>query len=81
VPEASLRYFYEKKITDISELNSTMAKNEIGPLRSEAADDEAAMSIKREDLDAGRIDLSDVTTGKRLPPIRAKSCAMISWLR
>jgi addiction module HigA family antidote len=26
-----------------------------------------AMSIKREDLDAGRIDLADVTTGKRLP--------------
>jgi hypothetical protein len=25
------------------------------------------MSIKREDLDAGRIDLSAVTTGKRLP--------------
>lgn len=28
-----------------------------------------AVSIKREDLDAGRIDLADVTTGKRLPPI------------
>lgn len=28
-----------------------------------------AMSIKREDLDAGRIDLGNVTTGKRLPPI------------
>jgi antitoxin HigA-1 len=27
------------------------------------------MSIKRDDLDAGRIDLSDVTTGKRLPLI------------
>jgi addiction module HigA family antidote len=26
------------------------------------------MSIKREDLDAGRIDLKDVTTGKRIPP-------------
>jgi addiction module HigA family antidote len=25
------------------------------------------MSIKREDLDAGRIDFGDVTTGKRLP--------------
>jgi addiction module HigA family antidote len=25
------------------------------------------MSIKREDLDAGRIDLADVTTGKRIP--------------
>jgi addiction module HigA family antidote len=25
------------------------------------------MSIKREDLDAGRIDLADVVTGKRLP--------------
>jgi|SRR5208282_2016455 len=25
------------------------------------------MSIKREDLDAGRIDFADVTTGKRLP--------------
>jgi addiction module HigA family antidote len=27
------------------------------------------MSIKREDLDAGRVDLTDVTTGKRLPLI------------
>ena len=27
------------------------------------------MDIKREDLDAGRIDLADVTTGKRLPVI------------
>jgi antitoxin HigA-1 len=27
------------------------------------------MSIKREDLDAGRIDLADVSTGKRLPLI------------
>ena len=27
------------------------------------------MSIKRDDLDAGRIDFSDVTTGKRLPLI------------
>jgi addiction module HigA family antidote len=27
------------------------------------------MSIKREDLDASRIDLADVTTGKRLPLI------------
>src|SRR5580700_9342502 len=25
------------------------------------------MSIKREDLDAGRVDFTDVTTGKRLP--------------
>ena len=27
------------------------------------------MSIKREDLDAGRIDFAGVTTGRRLPPI------------
>jgi addiction module HigA family antidote len=27
------------------------------------------MSIKREDLDAGRIGLTEITTGKRLPPI------------
>jgi antitoxin HigA-1 len=27
------------------------------------------MSIKREDLDAGRIDFAEVTTGKRLPPV------------
>jgi len=27
------------------------------------------MSIKRDDLDAGRIDFADVTTGKRLPLI------------
>ncbi|MFQ5955876.1 MAG: HigA family addiction module antitoxin [Kiloniellales bacterium] len=26
------------------------------------------MSIKRENLDAGRIDIEDVTTGKRIPP-------------
>ena len=28
-----------------------------------------AMSIKREDLDAGRIDFAEVVTGKRLPPV------------
>jgi addiction module HigA family antidote len=27
------------------------------------------MSIKREDVDSKRVDLSDVTTGKRLPPL------------
>ena len=27
------------------------------------------MSIKREDLDAGRVDFADVTSGKRLAPI------------
>jgi addiction module HigA family antidote len=27
------------------------------------------MSIKREDLDAGRVDFAEVTTGKRLPPV------------
>ncbi len=27
------------------------------------------MSIKREDLDAGRIDLADVTTGERIAPV------------
>ncbi len=27
------------------------------------------MSIKREDLDAGRVDLSDVTTGRRIAPV------------
>lgn len=27
------------------------------------------MSIKREDLDAGRIDFADVTIGRRLPPV------------
>ena len=26
------------------------------------------MTIKREELDAGRVDLKDVTTGKRIPP-------------
>ena len=27
------------------------------------------MSIKRGDLDAGRVDFSEVTTGRRLPPV------------
>lgn len=27
------------------------------------------MSIKREDLDAGRVDFAGVTTGRRLPPV------------
>ena len=26
------------------------------------------MTIRREDLDAGRVDLGDVTTGRRIPP-------------
>jgi addiction module HigA family antidote len=28
-----------------------------------------AMSIKREDVDAGRVDFSEVVTGKKLPPV------------
>jgi hypothetical protein len=36
------------------------------------------MSIKRDDLDAGRVDFSEVATAKRLPFIHpAKSCATI----
>jgi len=27
------------------------------------------MTIKREDLDRGRVDLKDVTTGRRVPPV------------
>ncbi len=27
------------------------------------------MSIKREDLDAGRVDFTKITTGRRLPPV------------
>jgi len=27
------------------------------------------MTIKREDLDAGRVELTEVTTGKKLPPV------------
>ena len=27
-----------------------------------------AMTVRREELDAGRVDLGDVTTGKRIPP-------------
>ena len=37
-----------------------------GTSRSWITTGDDAMSIKREDLDAGRIDLTDVTTGKRL---------------
>jgi addiction module HigA family antidote len=39
---------------------------------------EGIMSIKRDDLDTGRVDFSEVATGKRLPLIHpAKSCATI----
>lgn len=46
VSEAPLRYFYEKKATDISELDSTMAKTVVGPLSS-ADYDAALIEIER----------------------------------
>ena len=39
------------------------------------------MSIKREDLDAGRIDFGDVTTGKRLPLIHPGEILRDDFLR
>ena len=39
------------------------------------------MSIKREDLDAGRIQLKDVTTGKRISPIRPGEILREDFLR
>jgi antitoxin HigA-1 len=38
------------------------------------------MSFKREDLDAGRIDLADVTTGKRLPLIHPGEILRVDFL-
>src|SRR5208282_5346818 len=40
-----------------------------GTSRSWTTTEDDAMSIKREDLDAGRIDFGDVGSGKRLPLI------------
>jgi addiction module HigA family antidote len=37
--------------------------------RSWTITEDEAMSIKRDDLDSGRVDFSDVATGKRLPLI------------
>ena len=39
------------------------------------------MSIKREDLDAGRIDLADIATGKRLPLIHPGEILRDDFLR
>jgi addiction module HigA family antidote len=39
------------------------------------------MSIKREDLDAGRIDLAEVTTGKRLPPVHPGDILRADFLK
>ncbi len=39
------------------------------------------MSIKREDLDAGRIDFGDVTTGKKLPLIHPGEILRDDFLR
>ncbi len=39
------------------------------------------MSIEREDLDAGRIDFSDVATGKRLPLIHPGQILRDEFLR
>lgn len=39
------------------------------------------MTIKREDLDAGRIDFADVTTGKRLPLIHPGEILRGEFLR
>jgi len=39
------------------------------------------MSIKREDLDAGRVDYSDIATGKRLPLIHPGEILRDEFLR
>jgi antitoxin HigA-1 len=39
------------------------------------------MSIRREDLDEGRIDLADVTTGRKLPPIHPGTILRDEFLR
>src|ERR1700683_1157759 len=46
-----------------------VANGRPGTSRSWTITDDDAMSIKREDLDAGRIDFADVSIGKRLPLI------------
>jgi antitoxin HigA-1 len=38
------------------------------------------MSIKREDLDAGRVDFANVTTGRRLAPIHPGEILRIDFL-
>jgi antitoxin HigA-1 len=40
-----------------------------------------AMSIKREDLDAGRVDLAEVTTGRRLPPVHPGEILRADFLK
>ena len=40
-----------------------------------------AMSIKREDLDAGRVDFADVTSGKRLAPIHPGEILRVDFLQ
>ena len=53
-----------------------------GMSRSWTTTRDDAMSIKREDLDAGRIDFADTTTGKRLTLIHpGRLCATISCSR
>lgn len=39
------------------------------------------MAIEREDLDAGRVDLSAVTTGRRLPPVHPGQILREDFLR
>ncbi|HXX02915.1 MAG TPA: HigA family addiction module antitoxin [Xanthobacteraceae bacterium] len=39
------------------------------------------MSIRREDLDAGRIDFAEVTTGKKLPPVHPGEILRDEFLR
>ena len=38
------------------------------------------MSIKRDDLDAGRVDFSEVATGKRLPLVHPGEILRDDWL-
>jgi addiction module HigA family antidote len=56
-----------------STINGGLALNRAraprGMSRSWTIPRDNVMSIKREHLDAGRIDLAEVTTGKRLPPV------------
>ena len=39
------------------------------------------MNIKREDLDAGRIDLTEVMTGRRLPPVHPGEILRADFLK
>jgi addiction module HigA family antidote len=72
-------------VGNVSTINGAFVSNggegRPGTSRSSTTTEDDAMIIKRKDLDAGRIDFADVSTGKRLPLIHPGEILSHDFLR